>query len=448
MHSNIQYSQISRDKLLYISSIIFADDIASGRPCKIIDDFISQHIYPFYSNTHSNATCGIKMRNYIKYTRSIIKKHYGVSNIDNYKILFCGNGATSSVNHMISMLKKQNFFASPTIIYLSINEHYSNHLPWKETNNCIIKIIPHNEDTTINFDQFEKMLTNDQNEYIPHKLGFIKNQNHSIIVSVTACSNVTGIFSDINHLISLKMKFHFILAIDYACSAPYKKITVNNVDFCFVSGHKFLGGPSSPGLLIFNNDLFHGYTKPCYPGGGCVAKYSDDIVSYSKDIETLESAGSPNVVGIIRFGLCIHLQSLLYDFIQLREHEIVNIIDSYINDHKPSNLHFISPINPSLQRLPIYSCIIDDVHYNFIVVLMNDIFNIQTRGGISCCGMLSEHLKLKGWCRISFNYLFTNEMIKYIMDSLFYIANNYTNYINMYIYDENTNLFTRKSLVH
>src|SRR5579872_7166219 len=41
------------------NNIIFADDVASGRPCCIVDSLIIQNVNPYYSNTHSNATCGI-----------------------------------------------------------------------------------------------------------------------------------------------------------------------------------------------------------------------------------------------------------------------------------------------------------------------------------------------------------------------------------------------------
>ncbi len=51
--------------------------------------------------------------------------------------------------------------------------------------------------------------------------------------------------------------------VDFACSAPYVKIDMHpdledaDLDAIFFSPHKFLGGPGSSGVIIFNRDLYH-----------------------------------------------------------------------------------------------------------------------------------------------------------------------------------------------
>ena len=71
-------------------------------------------------------------------------------------------------------------------------------------------------------------------------------------------------------------EFNGICFIDFAASAPYVEIDMHPenkpmgyLDGIFFSPHKFLGGPGSPGVVIFNSDLYHN-TVPDNPGGGTV----------------------------------------------------------------------------------------------------------------------------------------------------------------------------------
>ena len=63
--------------------------------------------------------------------------------------------------------------------------------------------------------------------------------------------------------------------VDYACSAPYVAIDMHpeeqnaHLDAVFFSPHKFLGGPGSCGVLVFNSELYHN-DVPDHPGGDTV----------------------------------------------------------------------------------------------------------------------------------------------------------------------------------
>jgi selenocysteine lyase/cysteine desulfurase len=86
-----------------------------------------------------------------------------------------------------------------------------------------------------------------------------------------------------------------------------------------------------------------------------------------------------------------------------------------------------------------------NLHYNFIVILFNDLFGIQTRGGIGCCGLLAEYIEKKyayrGWCRISFHWSMSKKNIYYIFSALEYIINNGHKYLKKYKYSKKQNLF-------
>lgn len=101
-------------------------------------------------------------------------------------------------------------------------------------------------------------------------------------------------------------------------------------------------------------------------------------------------------------------------------------------------------------RLPIVALSIDQLHYNFIVTLFNDLFGIQTRGGISCCGVFGELIKNKynidGWCRISFHWIMKVSEIEQIFKALEFISKYGSLFYKLYKYDRDQNLFFYNSI--
>jgi selenocysteine lyase/cysteine desulfurase len=235
---------------------------------------------------------------------------------------------------------------------------------------------------------------------------------------------------------------------DYACSAPYVQIDGSILDGMVFSGHKFHGGISTPGILIAKEHLFN-KSIPHDTGGGCVCKCTTKEVVYEKDIEKRESAGTPNIIGIIRLERAVHIKNVLHEIITERELELCKIIKYKIKIFGKKYGNFVSILsgktyNPH-QHLPIFTFSLVNTHYNFIVVLLNDLFGIQTRGGISCCGLLGEYVEktigVKGWCRISLHWSMSDNDVKFIFDSVEHIIQHHTEYTNMYKYNDKENLF-------
>ena len=74
---------------------------------------------------------------------------------------------------------------------------------------------------------------------------------------------MNGVLLDVEKISSLLHKYGFLTFWDYSTAAPHITIDMNpndNVtaykDAVFFSGHKFLGGPQTPGVLIAKNNLF------------------------------------------------------------------------------------------------------------------------------------------------------------------------------------------------
>lgn len=79
----------------------------------------------------------------------------------------------------------------------------------------------------------------------------------SIICTFNAASNVTGVLADINGISELVHEYGGLIFWDYAAAAPYVRIDMNAsekaaLDAIFISTHKFIGGPDTPGKHIRN----------------------------------------------------------------------------------------------------------------------------------------------------------------------------------------------------
>ena len=79
-----------------------------------------------------------------------------------------------------------------------------------------------------------------------------------IICTLNAASNVTGIRTDVDKISTLVHEYNGLVFWDYAAAAPYVKIDMNPSktaykDAIFISTHKFVGGPGTPGKFSKSN---------------------------------------------------------------------------------------------------------------------------------------------------------------------------------------------------
>ncbi|XP_065058948.1 uncharacterized protein LOC135686606 [Rhopilema esculentum] len=165
-------------------------------------------------------------------------------------------------------------------------------------------------------------------------------------------------------------------------------------DAVFVSPHKFVGGPGTPGLLIAKKNLFRN-PVPSQSGGGTVFYVTHHTQRYLKEIEMREEGGTPAIVESIRAGLVFQLkQALSHKNIMEREEELVMRAQAFWRT--VPNLIILG--DGPAKRLPIFSFVIlhkDSgrlLHHNFVCTVLNDVFGIQARGGCACAGPYAEDL--------------------------------------------------------
>jgi len=444
--------------------IIYADWTASGRLYRPIEEKLLNEIGPFVANTHTE-TCitGSVMTHAYHDAREIIKKHVNASKDD--VLITEGSGMTGAINKFQRILgiKLNENLKEHTkvpeekrpIVFVSHMEHHSNQTSWLETIAKVV-VIPSNSEGLPSLEALQNLL--EEYQQVPIK-----------IAAVTGCSNVTGIRTNYHQIAKIMHQNNGLCFVDFACSAPYVKINMHPenedeyLDAITFSPHKFLGGPGTSGVLIFNKKLYKNLV-PDNPGGGTVSytnPWGDH--DYIDDIETREDGGTPGFLQAIKIALSIELKEKMgVQNILDREHELTDIIFKKLATI--ANLKILAPNHTD--RLGVISFYIEDAHYNLVVKLLNDRFGIQTRGGCSCAGTYGHYLlnvdqtssksiELKilegclierpGWIRMSVHPIMTNEEIEFICDSIKEVANNFKKWAADYTYNPSKNEYVHNS---
>ncbi|MBT8263228.1 MAG: aminotransferase class V-fold PLP-dependent enzyme [Bacteroidia bacterium] len=442
--------------------IVYTDWTASGRLYGPIEDKMINSFGPFVANTHTEtAVTGTTMTHAYHHARDIIKEHVNAGEDD--VLITTGTGMTGAVNKFQRILglkvpeqvKDQLDIKEEDrpVVFVSHMEHHSNQTSWLETIATVV-VIPCNEVGLFCIENLKDLL--------------LKYQNRDIkIASITSCSNVTGIKTPYHEVAKLMHQNNGLCFVDFACSAPYIDINMHpedpeeSLDAVFLSPHKFLGGPGSSGVLIFNQQLYNNLVPDC-PGGGTVDWTTPwGTHKYIENIEEREDGGTPGFLQVIRTSLAIRLKEKMgVQNILKREEELL----TYVFDRLDGEPKISILAGEHRERLGVISILIGDLHHDLAVKMLNDRYGIQSRGGCSCAGTYGHYLleidhqksdeiigKMKagnimmkpGWVRLSIHPTTTNEEVIYVCDSLIELANNYEEWSKDYVFDNGK--FTHQS---
>jgi selenocysteine lyase/cysteine desulfurase len=431
--------------------VTYADYTASGRAVSFLEDFIRDEVLPRYANTHTESSgTGLQTTRLREDARAIV--HDAVGANDDYAVIFAGSGCTGAIAKLIGVLglrvpsqlddrfrlSEQIPAAERPVVFIGPFEHHSNELPWRESIADVI-VIPQDVDGHVDLAILERELT--QYADRPVKIG-----------SFSAASNVTGILSDTT-AISTLLHAHGALSFwDYAAAAPYVDMQVTAApgrpgsykDAVFLSPHKFIGGPSTPGVLVVRRELLLNRV-PDVPGGGTVEYVNPAEHRYLRDPVAREEGGTPAIVEAIRAGLVFQLkQAVGVEVIRAKEDEFLRrAIAAWAAEPAIEVLG-----NLDAERLSIVSFVVRApsgryLHHNFVVSLLNDLFGIQSRGGCSCAGPYGHQLLgidldrsheferqiavgcegiKPGWVRVNFNYFLSDAVIDYVIAAVTFVA--------------------------
>lgn len=420
--------------------LLYADWTAAGRAYAPIEAALQQQILPFFANTHTETTyTGIATTTAYEAARQTIKTHVNANAGD--MLIFSGSGMTAAVNKLQRLLglrfpQALTQYTGPIslpqscrpVVFVTHMEHHNNHISWLETIALVETILP-DPNGVPDLNHLEALLKK-------------HHRRKTKLAAITTCSNVTGIETPYHSIAKIMHRHGGHCFVDFAASAPYVEMdmhpgeTDTHLDAIYFSGHKFLGGPGTPGILIVNKELCKS-PVPDHPGGGTIG-YSNpwNEHDYVADAETREDGGTPPILQAIKTAHCIRLKAEMgVENIRRRENEMLEALFPRL-----STIPGITLLEPkNRNRLAILSFTPNAIHHDSVVRHLNDHYGIQTRGGCSCAGPYGHHLlhigkrrshairqKLQngdtqskpGWVRLSLHPTMTTTELGYLADAI------------------------------
>jgi len=339
------------------------------------------------------------------------------------------------------------------VVFIGPYEHHTNELMWREAF-VEVKVIPFDKKGQIDLEVLESQLED------------AKYKHRIKIGSFSAGSNITGIRTRVYDIARVCHKQGALVFFDFAAVAPYVEIDMNRdeesyFDAIFFSPHKFLGGPGTSGILVFNENIYRKDLPPTTAGGGTVRYVGFHGHDFAEDIETREKAGTPPILQGIKAALVLDLKEKIgIDIIEGIESRYTKYFLYALREI--DNLTIIGDVAP-YRRVSIISFNIKHVdkilHPKFVTKLMNDLFGIQSRAGCSCAGPYGHillgiddetsekfrHLILKGnegikpgWVRVNIHYTLSQDDIDYLINAITFVARYGHLFLQKYAFDMKT----------
>jgi selenocysteine lyase/cysteine desulfurase len=470
--------------------MVYCDYTASGRCLLFVERYL-QHLQRIYANTHTeDDLTGRSMSRLLHEAERTIKR--AVNAGPSGRIVACGTGATGAIDKLQQILgialapatrkvvgdQLRGFLGDERfeefrrfqqsrqpVVFVGPYEHHSNEVTWRQGLATVVEVNLA-ADGSVDLDHLQHLLQ------LPGYEGRLR------IGSFSAASNVTGMRSPTRQIARLLHAHDAYACFDYAASAPYVDIDMNpapdadggdaSYDAVFLSPHKFLGGPGSSGVLVFNERLYARDLPPSVAGGGTVDYVSPYDQDFIVDIEEREKAGTPGVLQTMKAALAMDLKRAIgVERIEAREHALLQrAMQQWARNE---NVEILGNLDPA-RRIGIVSFNLRDargryLHPKFVTVLLNDLFGIQSRAGCSCAGPYGHRLLgideatsgqyrdwvrkgfqgiKPGWCRVGFHFAMDDADAQFITDAVDFIARRGHCFLPLYEFDPATGMWTHR----
>ena len=460
----------------------YCDYTASGRCLKFVEAYL-QGLQRIYANTHTeDDITGRSMSQLLFEAEDSIKKSVNAG--PDGRIIACGTGATGAIEKLQQIIGvalapatrkticemlgepeiEEIFNTRQPVVFVGPYEHHSNEISWRESLATTIEV---RMDPSGNIDL----------HHLEELLQDPAYQKRLRIGSFSSASNVTGMRSDVRRIASLLHAYDALACFDYAACAPYVEIDMNpepigdgdpSIDAIFVSPHKFLGGPGSSGVLVFNERIYHRELPPSVSAGGTVDYVGLESQDFISDIEGREKAGTPGVLQTLKAGLVFQIKDRVgVKRITEREQQLTKrVLNRWTAD---DNIEILGNPDP-VERVGIVSFNIKSphggyLHHKFVTALLNDLFGIQSRAGCSCAGPYGHRLlhidqetsdryrdvvqngfcgMKPGWCRVGLHWVMDEAEANYVIDAVLFIARYGHLFLGLYDFDLCSGTWTHK----
>lgn len=374
--------------------LVYLDNAATNQKPQVVIDSIVTYYSTYNSNIHRGVhTLSQKATNAFEEARIKLQKHFNAKKA--HEIILTA-GTTHSINIVAtgftSLLKKGDE------IIVSALEHHSNIVPWQmlcERTDAVLKVIPMTYEGGLQMDVYDKLLSSKT------KLVFV---NH--------VSNALGTINPIEEIITKAHNIGAAVLIDGAQACPHMKpdLQALDVDFYVASAHK-LCGPTGVGILYGKEEWLN--KLPPYQGGGeMIKKVTFEKTTYA-DLPHKFEAGTPNIAGVIAFGVAIdYMNSIGFDAIAAYEEELLAYATKKLLEIEGLKIY-----GTTKHKTAVISFNIGTIH-PYDVGAIIDKLGIAVRTGHHCAQPIMDFYKIPGTVRASFTFYNTFEEIDALYNAL------------------------------
>lgn len=363
------------------NALVYLDNAATSQKPTVVLDAMQT----FYKTSNANINRGVHIlaeQATIAYDDARKEVQTFINAKNAHEIIFTRN-TTEAINLVAKTWGSANLKAGD-FIALSLMEHHSNIVPWqelKQENGADLLWINVDSEGNLDLTTLTKALTS----------GSVK------LLTISGLSNVLGVHTPLQKLITLAHKHGALVLVDAAQLAAHDVIDVQalDCDFLAFSGHKVYG-PMGIGILYAKAELLEAM-PPFLGGGDMIGEVTTEGFTVAELPRKFE-AGTPSVADTI--GLAAALKWLSsFDRTAILEHESQLLTHAADRLSKFSGIHLLGPSDPA-KRASCISFTLDGIHPHDLTEVLGR-QGICLRAGHHCTQPLHKHLDLIATSRLS-----------------------------------------------
>ncbi|MEC3976882.1 aminotransferase class V-fold PLP-dependent enzyme [Amycolatopsis sp. H20-H5] len=342
-------------------------DYAASAPCLTPVHAALDAALPLYSSVHRGAGYASKVTTEAyEGARDVVRRFAGIS--PDESVLFTRN-TTDSMNLLAHCLPE----GATVVVFES--EHHASLLPWDRHCEVVRLPAPASPEAAVDEVCFALAAAG-----IGPKL-----------LVVTAASNVTGELWPLAQLAEAAHEHGARIVADVAQLVAHRPLDMGalGLDYIAFSGHK-LYAPFGAGVLAGRADWLSA-APPYLLGGGASKRVAGQDVTWARNAEERQEAGTPNVLGAITLAAaCEALLDAGWPALAAEEEQLLGRLRRGLASIP--GLHELSLWGADHERVGIVSFVLDGWESREVALTLSDRYGIGVRDGKFCAHPLLRHL--------------------------------------------------------